>query len=206
MEIVVAKTAGFCFGVDKGINMVNDLMVKSNNPIFTLGPIIHNKQVVCDLESKGVKVIKDVSEIDDLDKNSNVVIRAHGVTPDVYDRLMEKGVNIVDATCPYVKKIHRLVRKKSEEGMKIVIVGDKNHPEVIGINGWCNNQAIILNSIEEIEKVDWHFEKICVVAQTTITLEKWEEINKNLKNKFENIIKFDTICYTTSQRQIEHWR
>lgn len=199
----MAKTAGFCFGVDKAINTVNTIINTSANSIYTLGPIIHNEQVVESFKNKGVKVINEIEEIDEIEEGSNIVIRAHGITPEQHSRLLEKGLNVIDATCPYVKKIQKLVKKKYDEGWKVVIVGDKNHPEVKGINGWCNNEAFIVNSVDELDEWKNEVDKICVVAQTTITLNKWEAINKYLEKKFENIIKFDTICNATTQRQIE---
>ena len=200
MEIIVAKTAGFCFGVNKAVTTVYDLLGDKDNPIYTFGPIIHNEQVVNELKDKGVTVINDPIE---LNGSGNIVIRAHGVTPKIFKEISSKKVKVTDATCPYVKKIHNLVREKFDEGYQIVIIGDKRHPEVVGINGWCENTAIILCSIEEAEKLDSDEKKVCVVAQTTITNEKWENINEILKKKFENIIKFDTICSATSRRQNE---
>jgi small subunit ribosomal protein S1 len=199
----VAKTAGFCFGVDKAINTVNNTIKTSITPIYTLGPIIHNEQVVEGFKARGVNVINDIDEIENLEAESNIVIRAHGITPELHEKLIMKNLKIIDATCPYVKKIQKLVKKKYDEGWKIVIVGDKEHPEVKGINGWCNNEALIISSCDEIDKWEIEDVKICVVAQTTITFNKWETINNYLEKKFENIIKFDTICNATSQRQIE---
>lgn len=200
MEIIIAKTAGFCFGVNKAVTTVYNLLGDKDNPIYTFGPIIHNEQVVSELEAKGVSVITEPSQ---LNGPGNIVIRAHGVTPEQYKEICSTGVNVIDATCPYVKKIHKLVKDKYNEGYQIIIIGDKKHPEVVGINGWCGNSAIILNHKEEAEKLTPDDKKICIVAQTTITREKWENINEILKKKFENIIKFDTICSATSMRQKE---
>ncbi len=200
MEIIVAKTAGFCFGVDKAVNAVYKLINNSNGQIYTLGSIIHNDQVVNQLEEKGVKVIEGIG---DESLSGDIVIRAHGITPEVYKELKSHNLHVVDATCPYVKKIHRLVRGKYLEGYQIIIVGDINHPEVIGIKGWSNNSAIIINDLEEANSIQDNFEKVCVVAQTTITREKWNLINEVLDKKFKNIIKFDTICNATITRQAE---
>ncbi|HHV28886.1 bifunctional 4-hydroxy-3-methylbut-2-enyl diphosphate reductase/30S ribosomal protein S1 [Acetivibrio mesophilus] len=200
MEIIVAKSAGFCFGVNNAVKTVNNLLEKQKDPIYTYGPIIHNAQVVDFLTSRGVVKVDD---IDEADSNGHIVIRAHGVTPEIYKKILDKGLILEDATCPYVKKIHNLVKEKCEEGYKIIIVGDKNHPEVIGINGWCNNKAYIADTVEDLEILDESDEKICVVAQTTITKEKWVEITTALKKKFENILEFDTICSATSKRQNE---
>lgn len=200
MNILVAGSAGFCFGVDKAVKTVYELLKNSKDTIFTLGPIIHNEQVVNDLIQKGVKVADRVEEIQE---GSTVVIRAHGVAPEIYDKLKLKNVKIVDATCPYVKKIHKLVRQEHEKGNNIVIVGDPKHPEVIGVNGWCGNSAFIADKPGDLDKLEI-MDNICsVVAQTTITKDKWEIVNENLKNKCKNTQKFDTICNATSNRQLE---
>ena len=202
LEVIIAKTAGFCFGVNKAVNLTYGLLNKDDREIFTYGPIIHNDQVVEHLKSQGVGIVQDASEIPG---HGCVVIRAHGVTPEVYESVKDKGVEIVDATCPYVKKIHNLVHEKYKEGYQIIIVGDRNHPEVIGINGWCNNSAYIVETKEDVEGIPGEAGKrpACVVAQTTITFEKWQSVNEYLKKVFENIIKFDTICNATSNRQNE---
>jgi 4-hydroxy-3-methylbut-2-enyl diphosphate reductase len=199
-RILLAKSAGFCFGVTKAIDMVDKIAKNTTQHIYTYGPIIHNHQVVKNLESKG---IYSCEEIDDIILPAKLVIRAHGVPPIVYDNLKKKDVQIFDATCPYVRKIHKLVEKKSSSGDKILIIGDEGHPEVIGIKGWCCNEAIVINGIE-IEKIDKiKNEKICVVAQTTLSYEKWTEITKFLRNYIKDIDIFDTICSATSKRQKE---
>jgi len=200
MEILLAKSAGFCFGVNNAMNMVYNLLKERKGNIYTLGPIIHNEQVVNDLKQKGVEVIYDLNE--DI-KNAKVVIRTHGVTPDIYEGLERKNLEIIDATCPYVAKIHKLVMDKLRDGYTIVIAGDENHPEVIGINGWCGNRAYIAGNPESVE----NFPKIegacCLVAQTTFIKDKFESIYNKLKDKCKNIEKFDTICNATSNRQDE---
>jgi len=200
LEIIVAKSAGFCFGVSNAVKTVNNLLENQKELIYTYGPIIHNAQVVDLFSSKGVKKIDD---IDEADPNGHIVIRAHGVTPEIYKMILDKGLILEDATCPYVKKIHNLVKEKSEEGYKIIIVGDKNHPEVIGINGWCNNKAYIADTAKDVESLPESDEKVCVVAQTTITKEKWLQVISALKKKFKNLLEFDTICSATSRRQNE---
>lgn len=200
MEILIADTAGFCFGVNNAVDLIYKLLEQNVGKIFTLGPIIHNEQLVNNLKSKGVKVVDSVSEVPE---EAYVVIRAHGVVPQVYEEIDMRKLKVADATCPYVKKIHRLVNEKYNEGYQIIIIGDKNHPEVKGINGWCNNTAYILNSIEDADIITVSNSNICVVAQTTITYEKWQLMTDYLKKKFENLIKFDTICSATSKRQKE---
>jgi 4-hydroxy-3-methylbut-2-enyl diphosphate reductase len=156
--------------------------------------------VIKDLENKGVEVLSDV---DDATENSKVVIRAHGVTPDIYERLKNKNIEIVDATCPYVHKIHKLVSGKKAEGYNVIIAGDRNHPEVIGINGWCGGNAYIANNPEDVDEMPSFEGSCCLVAQTTITKERLEAIYNKLKEKCKNIIKFDTICNATTCRQEE---
>lgn len=203
MEIILAKSAGFCFGVNNAVNMVCEMLKTNGKQIYTFGPIIHNEQVINHLRDKGVKILRNIDDINIIDGKSHIVIRAHGVTPIIYEKIKDKGLILEDATCPYVKKIHNLVEKKSSEGYRIIIVGDKNHPEVMGINGWCNNDAHIVYSASDVKLLKKSDEKTCVVAQTTITKEKWHEINECLKERFENILKFDTICSATSKRQSE---
>ncbi|HHW00376.1 MAG TPA: bifunctional 4-hydroxy-3-methylbut-2-enyl diphosphate reductase/30S ribosomal protein S1 [Clostridiaceae bacterium] len=200
MEVIVAKSAGFCFGVDNAVSLVNKMLDEQIGQLYTLGPVIHNKQVVNDLSEKGVRVINAIEEACE---NSNVVIRAHGVGPGVYEKMKEKNLNIFDATCPFVKKIHNLVIKKSNDGYDIVIVGDKNHPEVIGINGWCNNRAYIVNSVDDVENIPDTVKKLFVVAQTTLNIEKWHEITDELKKRFSDVEIRNTICSATSTRQNE---
>lgn len=200
MEVIVAKSAGFCFGVDNAVSLVNKVLDEQIGQLYTLGPVIHNKQVVNELSEKGVKVINSIEEACE---NSNIVIRAHGVGPGVYEEMKEKKINIFDATCPFVKKIHNLVINKNNDGYDIVIVGDKDHPEVIGINGWCNNRAYIVNSIDDIKNIPDTVKKLFVVAQTTLNIEKWCEITDELKKRFCDVEIRNTICSATSTRQNE---
>ncbi len=200
MNIGVAKSAGFCFGVDRAIQTVNNLLEGKKSIIYTLGPIIHNKQLVKNLEAEGVRVVED---IEDLEPPGFVVIRAHGVTPQTYEAIRERGLDIIDVTCPYVKKIHRLVQEKYREGCMVIIVGDSDHPEVKGINGWCSNSAYIVNCKEDIDRIEDEKKDACVVAQTTITHEKWQSLTGYIDKRFENVLKFDTICAATTDRQAE---
>jgi small subunit ribosomal protein S1 len=200
LEIITAKTAGFCFGVNNAVNTVYELIDNSNKKIYTIGPIIHNEQVIDQLKSKGVEIVDSIEE---LKTEGDVVIRAHGISKGLYQAIKDKGFNTIDATCPYVKKIHNLVKEKHDEGYQIIIVGDRDHPEVKGINGWCDNSAIIVNDINEVDMLVPSEKKFCVVAQTTLISENWDNIYKKLKNKFKNLIKFDTICNATSKRQHE---
>lgn len=202
MEIKVAKTAGFCFGVKRAVEETYKLAKEKNKKIVTYGPVIHNEQVINDLYNQGVTVKEDLRKIE---KDSLVIIRAHGVGEGVYKFLEENEIEYVDLTCPFVKKIHNIVNKNYNEGKKIVVVGKKNHPEVVGINGWCNDSAIIIyeEEPEQIEKFFSESDSLCVVAQTTINKEKFYNYVKFLKNTCKNIEVFDTICNATYERQTE---
>lgn len=195
MEILVAKSAGFCFGVKNSIDKVNSL--GREKIVKTYGPIIHNKQVVEDLRQKGVTILNDIS---DAKKDMNIVIRSHGISKEELTALKNKEVNVVDATCPFVKNIHRIVEKKCNEGYKIVIIGDASHPEVKGISGWCEN-AVVIEEKEDANNIKGT--KICVVAQTTFKRSKWTEIMSALIGKTKEMVVFDTICSATDERQLE---
>ena len=201
MNIILAKSAGFCYGVTRAVDTVYELADKENN-ICTLGPLIHNKTVVDELSSKGVSVISDIDSA--IGKNKKVVIRTHGVPEEIYKKLTDNNIPYIDATCPYVKKIHKIVKNATENKEKVIIIGDENHPEVIGINGWANNDGIVCDSLDELIKLDLSREiKYTVVAQTTYNIEKFKEIKNFLKNHFTFINIFDTICNATNNRQQE---
>ena len=153
MKVKVAETAGFCFGVKRAVNKVYELIDTEQKPIFTLGPIIHNEGVVADLEARGVHVITeaDLDFPDDTLQNGTVVIRSHGVGKAIYDKLKEKNISYVDVTCPFVLKIHRIVEKESLAGNHVIIIGDKDHPEVQGICGWCQGPYTVIKNQEEAE-------------------------------------------------------
>lgn len=195
--ITVAKTAGFCYGVKRAVDGVYK-EIESGNKIATLGHLIHNGQVIDDLAKKGVYSYDRVSEIP---RDYTVVIRAHGVGKEVYEEIGER--KYIDLTCPFVSKIHKIVSKHHADGCKIVIVGDKKHPEVIGINGWCDNEAIIINDINyEIDKKICE-KTLCIVAQTTINKEFFGQIVQNVKKTCKSTLIFDTICSATKDRQKE---
>ena len=173
MEVIRAKSAGFCFGVKRAVEKVYEQIGKGRK-IYTFGPIIHNEEVVRDLEARGVSVIEGIEELKALDEGM-VVIRSHGVSKEVYDLLEKKGLECVDATCPFVKRIHDIVEKESGQGKKIVIIGNPGHPEVEGIKGWSSGEVEIIESIEQAErfkneekKKARKEEKICFFYQTTI--------------------------------------
>lgn len=199
-KIITAQTAGFCFGVDKAVKLAMETLRENPNKTRTYGELIHNRQVSEKLAADG---LNSVQSMEQLEKDDHVVIRAQGIGEAVYEQLKEKQVHVHDATCSCVKRIHRLVSEKHREGWKIIIVGDKNHPEIIGINGWCGNEAFIVSRPEEAEALPASEEPACVVAQTTMIPEKYEEIYNFIKKKFANAIKFDTICNATEKRQQE---
>ena len=200
MQIIVAYTAGFCFGVKRAVDQAYEAVKNSNKPIYTLGPLIHNPQVVEDLNQKGVKVIHNLKEL--ADDNSVVIIRTHGVPKSDYEYLEQRGIDFIDLTCPYVKKIHNIVHKAYKAGQGIIIVGDKNHPEVIGINGWCGGEAIVIDSAEQANELD-PARPYCLVAQTTINQGLYNEILLKLKEMPLIIEEHHTICDATSKRQNE---
>ena len=202
MKVTLAKSAGFCFGVKRAVEMVYK-EAETGKKVYTLGPIIHNEQVVQDLEQKGVRVIDTPEELSKAE-DATVIIRSHGISADVYHQLEDKKVRIVDATCPFVSKIHRIVEKKYQEGSCIVIVGNANHPEVEGINGWCNGAATVIGSVSEAENYSQEpARKLCVVAQTTFNYKKFNDIVDIFSKKSYDINVMNTICNATEERQTE---
>lgn len=202
-QIILAKTAGFCFGVDRAVNLVYEL-IGEGKKVCTLGPIIHNAQLVADLESKGVKIIDDISQSP---QGYTVVVRTHGVEKSVLDELETKGIDYVNATCPFVTKIHNIV-KKQDENTVVLIAGDKNHPEVLGIKSYCKGDSYVFKNEEELteiiqkHKIAQKNDVICV-AQTTFSLNEQKKCKKIFKKLCTNCKIFDTICNATSDRQNE---
>ena len=203
MKVIKAKTAGFCFGVKRAVDTVYEQVDTCDGPIYTYGPIIHNEEVVKDLESKGVVVLRTEEELDNIE-DGTVIIRSHGVEKRIYDKLEAKGVRIVDATCPFVKKIHNIVQKESAAGKYILIIGNPDHPEVIGIRGWAGEHAAVIQNADDIENIDFSKkEKICVVSQTTFNYNKFKDLVEIIKKKSYDIIVLNTICNATKERQTE---
>ena len=198
-DVTLAKKAGFCFGVKKAVDEVIDLQNRINTKIYTLGPLIHNKEVLKRLEENNIFSI-DISDIDKLNASDTVVIRSHGVGKAVIDKLQEKQINIVDNTCPFVKAIHNKVEKYYNEGYRMIIVGDDKHPEVIGINGWCNNTALIIRGGRPEGYIP---NKVCLVSQTTEKFENYQKALVDLSNTCKEILAFNTICNATKERQEE---
>lgn len=202
MQVKTAKSAGFCFGVKRAVDKVYELLENNVTPIYTLGPIIHNEEVVSDLEKKGVSVIseKELSSV----REGTVVIRSHGVGKKIYDVLKKHKIPYVDVTCPFVLKIHRIVERESEKGFHIVIIGDEAHPEVQGICGWCQGSYSVIANEEEARDFSQNNTKnICVVSQTTFNYNKFKELVEILKKKrYDNNV-LNTICNATEERQNE---
>ncbi|MBA1337110.1 MAG: SSU ribosomal protein S1p [Firmicutes bacterium] len=195
MKILIAEHSGICFGVKKALEIA-EKFADTKSDTYTLGPLIHNKQVVEKLDKKGLKVVDNLDQIDE----GTVIIRSHGVPPEVHGEAAKKIIELVDATCPFVKKIQEKVKEYYEKGYQIIIVGDANHPEVKGVNGWCNYSAVIVDSEEKAAKIGY-YDRLCVVAQTTITQKTWEDIKRILEKKGGEAEFFNTICNATYLRQ-----
>ena len=204
MNVTLAKSAGFCFGVKRAVNMVYEEIENAKQPIYTYGPIIHNDEVVKDFKEKGVVVISDLEELDSLPKGK-VIIRSHGISRAEYERIEGSGFEIVDATCPFVRKIHRLVDEHSKNDEHIVIVGNASHPEVVGIKGWVNTNAVtVLDSMEEAKNLSVeNGKKLCIVSQTTFNYNKFQDLVEIVQKKGYDIIVLNTICNATEERQTE---
>lgn len=199
MEVKIAKQAGFCFGVKRAMKMAWDELEKNKDGIYALGPLIHNKQAVSKYEANGLKTVEN---LEDVPLSNNMIIRSHGVSESVYNESKEKGINIIDTTCPFVTKIHKIVKQYSDKGYQIIVIGDKNHPEVVGINGWCQNKAIIIKTIDEVDSIEFSEDKkYCVVAQTTINIDLYNDIFYKLSSKTKQIVFKNTICSATKERQ-----
>ena len=204
MQVTLAKSAGFCFGVKRAVNMVYEEVDKSTGPIYTYGPIIHNDEVVKDFESKGVKLVKELSELATLPKGK-IIVRSHGISRAEYEEIESNGFDVVDATCPFVRKIHRLVDEHSAKGEYVIIVGNSKHPEVCGIRGWVNGDAVsIVETAEEAQALELPEDKsVCIVSQTTFNYNKFQDLVEIICKKGYDISVLNTICNATEERQTE---
>lgn len=225
-DVILAKTAGFCFGVKRAVEKAYELAGKDN--VYTFGPIIHNEEVVTDLERKGVRVIHNIEELALLARNAanaskgclqevdeqslkdpaqapgTIVIRSHGVAKSVYEAIRKSGFHIIDATCPFVLKIHKIVEEQSKNGYSIVVIGNEKHPEVEGIVGWSSSKTYIIDTLEKAEQFQpGKGEKLCIVSQTTFNSKKFEELVENISKKGYNFDIRNTICNATEERQTE---
>ena len=208
MNITLAKSAGFCFGVNRAVTMVYDLLSQQKK-VCTLGPIIHNPQLVEELGARGVRIVGSPAEVK---KDEILVIRSHGVSLSVLNEIQQLGLSYVDATCPFVSKIHRIVRNAEEHNQVVLIAGDRRHPEVKGIQGHCEQESYVFENTEALEKILSSFTErnkktdkndVCIVAQTTFSVAEWENCLKSAKRVYTNASVFDTICNATSERQAE---
>ena len=198
MEIRVAKTAGFCFGVNRAVELTYGLL-NEGHKVATLGPLIHNPQAVDDMKRRGALV---ADTVEDIPTGYEVIIRSHGVPRTIYDTLEQRGLVYHDATCPFVKKIHRIVEQKSTEGYHVIVVGDPKHPEVEGIVGWCQGPVTVLETPEQAENfVKTEGEKLCIVSQTTYNYNKFQYIVEIFEKKGYNDSVVNTICNATEERQ-----
>ena len=202
-NIKIAKSAGFCFGVDRAVKIVYDNL-NINNNVVTLGPIIHNPDVVSDLASKGVKAIN----LEEVNKDETVIIRSHGVAKCVFDKLEENNIKYIDATCPFVSRIHKIVFEKSLEGYTILIAGDKYHPEVEGIVGFCQSKAFVFKDETELNELILNLsnnfkKKVAIIAQTTYNIKMWDKCKLKILSHIPDVLIYDTICNATEVRQAE---
>ena len=204
MEVKLAKSAGFCFGVNKAMEKVYEQIENpQGKKIYTYGPIIHNEEVVKELAAKGVEVIDSLEELKTKEKGI-LIIRSHGVAKEVQDQMTAAGFTVIDATCPFVKRIHKIVEKESAQGHKIVIVGSPVHPEVEGIKGWCGEDVFIVETTEEAEAFEAEKDKkICIVSQTTFNYNKFKDIVEIFEKRGYDINVVNTICNATQERQTE---
>ncbi len=202
MEVILAQHAGFCFGVERAVEQVYE-QAATGKPIYTYGPIIHNEEVVKDLAQKGVRVIESVSELAQI-KEGTIVIRSHGVARKVCELIKERGLECVDATCPFVKRIHNIVEKESEAGKRVVIIGNAGHPEVEGIMGWAKTDTTVIGTFEEAQKFIYNpGEELCIVSQTTFNYNKFQDMVEIFREKGYNGSVVNTICNATEVRQTE---
>lgn len=208
MEIIVGKTAGFCYGVKRAVDGSLNQIKENNNKIYCLGELVHNKQVVTELEDKGIKVIEKIS---DAPKKSTLIIRAHGVEKKIYNIAKENELEIIDYTCPNVLKIHDLAKEYEQNGFYIFLTGSENHPEIIGTKSYCGKNSIVISDENDVKNAMSKFEKsgikkLLLISQTTYSLDKFEKIKKmveqDIENNVEVVIK-NTICLATEQRQKE---
>ncbi|PLX70808.1 MAG: 4-hydroxy-3-methylbut-2-enyl diphosphate reductase [Denitrovibrio sp.] len=196
MEIFIADHAGFCFGVERAVSLVEETSHKYSG-VFTLGPIIHNPQIVSRFAESGVGVCNDPEDVND---ENTVVVRSHGITKATYDKLSERKVNVVDATCPFVKKAQNRAKELGDKGATVVVFGEKDHPEVKSIVSFIDSEFLIVSDITEAENLPYT-ENYALVAQTTQNSESFDKIAEILKNKCDNLTINNTICNATSLRQ-----
>ncbi len=204
MNVKVAQSAGFCFGVKRAVEKVyQQIEQNGRTPIYTYGPIIHNEEVVKDLEQRGVMVIVDEEQLKAI-KEGTVIIRSHGVSKEIYQIIEEQQLECIDATCPFVKRIHKIVEKESQSGKQIIIIGNQGHPEVEGITGWAQGPVFVAESAEEAENLPVSSEiPYCIVSQTTFNYNKFQDLVEIFKKKGYNGNVVNKICNAKEERHIE---
>lgn len=197
MEVIVADNAGFCFGVKRAIKMANDAIDRAPGNVTALGPLIHNPQVVDAFRQRGLEVVK---EMDEIDRDSTVIIRSHGVGPSVIQNAAERGLKVVDTTCPFVTKAQQYAAKLIDENYKVVMIGDKHHPEVIGVVSYTQDKAIVINTVAEAEGLKF-IPRMGVVFQTTHSIGHVQEIVGALLKRGKEVRVFNTLCGATTSMQ-----
>jgi len=198
MKVILAKHAGYCFGVKRAVELAIKTAQESSGKVYTLGPLIHNNEAVDMLQSMDIFSTNNIKKID----MNNVIIRSHGVKKEIYDYCEKNNINLTDATCPFVKKIQKIAYEMYNKGYNIIIIGDKSHPEVQGINGWCDNRASIGKSIEDFKSFTFNKnEKYSVVVQTTMSHEIFFDIKNYLLTLKLDLVFNNTICFATKERQ-----
>ena len=203
MKVLKADSAGFCFGVRRAVEMVIEQTRSGKQPVYTFGPIIHNEQVVKDLESRGVRVLTDLDRLSEIHEGT-LIIRSHGVSREEQRRMEESGLTVVDATCPFVKKLHRIAEEAGQNGRTLIIAGDPDHPEVRGIIGWASGRTAVVDSVESAEELELsENEEIVLAAQTTFHARKFENIVEILRKRGYDKFVMNTVCSATDERQAE---
>lgn len=210
MKVEVARSAGFCFGVRRAVEICAQQAQNGKKPVYTYGPIIHNEQVVSGMEKKGVHVINGPEELGRITRGT-VIIRSHGVGKKIYDQINAQGLALVDATCPFVKKIHRIVQERTSRGEEVVIIGDARHPEVEGIVGWARGPVTVIGNEQEArafaeapENSGSQIKKLTIVSQTTFNSSKFHNLVEIIRKKRYYVLDIlNTICNATEDRQTE---
>lgn len=198
MKIIVTKNAGVCWGVERAIDMADQTVEQSNRSVVSLGPIVHNPQVVQDFQNRGVEVISDLDEASD----GTVIFRSHGVPVDFYEKARSQNLEVVDATCPFVKRSQNVARRFSKFGYTVIIVGDENHPEMKSVRSFVKGEHLVTMNPKDIEAISSD-RKVGVIAQTTIPPAILESVAKACKERFKEVKVHDTICDATKIRQEE---
>ncbi|NIM99109.1 MAG: 4-hydroxy-3-methylbut-2-enyl diphosphate reductase [candidate division Zixibacteria bacterium] len=196
MKVHVVKEAGFCFGVKRAIKLAFDAAKSKNGRAYTLGPLIHNPQVVEDLEKKGVRAVRDINR----KRKGTLIIRSHGIHPQTQRRIKSRGIKVVDATCPFVKKAQRMAQLLHDQGYRVAVVGEAHHPEVQGIVGYAGDSAVVINHNLPKKRFP-RFKKLGVIAQTTLSIDAFKRVIAELVENTEELKVCNTICHATARAQ-----